>query len=113
VVETIGALKDWYGDWHLAVGRCQQPKKWTQGDNGSQQKLAATHRCMTRHAWTAQHKELSHKGPTVEKRQWKYQTRVDFVEEKHKGQMFRSRCGAQPECYKCIRDRGLKGPTVS
>jgi hypothetical protein len=29
-VEMIGALKDRPGDWHLAVGRCQQMKKWTQ-----------------------------------------------------------------------------------
>jgi hypothetical protein len=35
-VETIRALEDRYGDWHLAVGRCRQPKKWTQGDGGFQ-----------------------------------------------------------------------------
>jgi hypothetical protein len=39
-VETFGALKKWYGDWHLAVRRCGQPKKWTKGNGGSQKKLA-------------------------------------------------------------------------
>jgi hypothetical protein len=40
--ETVGALEDRYGDWHLAVGCRQQPKKWTQDNGGSWQKLAAT-----------------------------------------------------------------------
>jgi hypothetical protein len=49
-VETIGAVENRYGDWHLAVGCHRQPKKWTQGDCGSQKKLATTHRGMTCHA---------------------------------------------------------------
>jgi hypothetical protein len=40
-VETIGALKDQYGDRHLAIGRRQQLKKRTQGNGGSQKKSAA------------------------------------------------------------------------
>jgi hypothetical protein len=36
-VETIGALKKRYGDWHLAVGCRRQPTKRTQGDSGSRQ----------------------------------------------------------------------------
>jgi DNA repair exonuclease SbcCD ATPase subunit len=35
VVETVRALEDQYGDWHLDVGHRQQPKKWTQADGGS------------------------------------------------------------------------------
>jgi hypothetical protein len=41
VTDTVGALKDQYGDRHLAVGHRRQPKKRTQGDGGSWQKLAA------------------------------------------------------------------------
>jgi hypothetical protein len=29
MVETIRALEDQYGDWHLAIGRSSQPKKRT------------------------------------------------------------------------------------
>jgi hypothetical protein len=35
VEETVGALKDWYGERHLIVGRRWQPKKRTQGDGVS------------------------------------------------------------------------------
>jgi hypothetical protein len=34
-VKTIRALKDQYGDQHLAMGCHRQPKKWTQGDGRS------------------------------------------------------------------------------
>jgi hypothetical protein len=40
-VKTIGALEDRYGNRHLAVGRRRMPKKRTQGDGVSRQKLAA------------------------------------------------------------------------
>jgi multidrug resistance efflux pump len=40
VLETFGALKEWYGDWHLAVRRRSQLKKQTQGNGGSWKKLA-------------------------------------------------------------------------
>jgi hypothetical protein len=40
-VETIGAPVDQYGHRHLAVGRRHQPKKRTQRDGGSRQKLVA------------------------------------------------------------------------
>jgi N-acetylglutamate synthase-like GNAT family acetyltransferase len=43
-VETIEAMEDRYGDWHLAVGCHQEPKKGTQGDGGSQKNLATAHR---------------------------------------------------------------------
>jgi hypothetical protein len=33
-VKTIGALEDWYGDWHLAVGRRWQLKKLIQCNGG-------------------------------------------------------------------------------
>jgi hypothetical protein len=46
-VETFGALKEQYKDWHLA-GRCRdQPKKWIQGNGGSWRKLATACRGMT------------------------------------------------------------------
>jgi hypothetical protein len=28
-VKTVRALMEWYGDQHLAIGRCQRLKKWT------------------------------------------------------------------------------------
>jgi hypothetical protein len=52
-VNTFRALKKRHGDRHLAIGRCGQPKKWTQGDGGSWKKLAATCRGMTHHAGMA------------------------------------------------------------
>jgi hypothetical protein len=58
-VETIGALED----QHLAIRRCQQLKKWTQGDGGSQKKLAATRRQMRCCAIPALHKGHGHQGP--------------------------------------------------
>jgi hypothetical protein len=62
-LEIIGALKDRYGDRHLAVGRRRQPKKRTQGDGGSRKKLATACRQMTRLAGRARHKGHGHKGP--------------------------------------------------
>jgi hypothetical protein len=70
-VETIRALEDQYGDWHLAVGHRQQLKKWTQGDGGSWKKMGATCRHITHRAIPAWCKGRDHKGQTVEKRQWK------------------------------------------
>jgi hypothetical protein len=43
-VETARTLKKRHGDQHLAIGRRQQLKKRTQGDGGSQKKLAAARR---------------------------------------------------------------------
>jgi hypothetical protein len=40
-VETVRVLKKRYRDWHLAVRRCGQPKKWTQGNGGSGKVLAS------------------------------------------------------------------------
>jgi hypothetical protein len=40
VVETFGAPKKWYGDWHLPIRCHSQLKKWTQGNGVSQKKLA-------------------------------------------------------------------------
>jgi hypothetical protein len=34
-VVMIGALKEHYGDRHLAIGRRRQLKKWNQGDGGA------------------------------------------------------------------------------
>jgi hypothetical protein len=63
VVKTIGALKDRYGDQHLAVECHQQPKKQTQGNVGSRKKLAAERRWMIRHAVPALLKEHGRQGP--------------------------------------------------
>jgi hypothetical protein len=52
-VEAFRALKKCLGDQHLAIRRRSQPKKWTQANGGSQQKLATTHRRMTHHAGVA------------------------------------------------------------
>jgi L-fucose isomerase-like protein len=61
-VETFGALKDRYGDRHLAVGSRQQLKKRTQGNGGSRKKLVARRR-MTSRAGTARHKGHGRQGP--------------------------------------------------
>jgi hypothetical protein len=67
-VETLGALKDQYGDWHLAAGCHQQPNKWTQGDGESQKKLAAAHRQKTCCTVPARHTRYDHIGLMFEKR---------------------------------------------
>jgi hypothetical protein len=43
---TFGALKERYGDRHLGVGRRQQLRKRTQGDDGSLKELVAARRGM-------------------------------------------------------------------
>jgi hypothetical protein len=81
--ETFGALKEWFRDRHLAVMRCSQLKKWTQGNGGSWKKLATTCRGMTRcaiPAWRTGHYHQgqgkdkavprTHKGQTSRKRHW-------------------------------------------
>jgi hypothetical protein len=62
-VDSVGALEEWDGDRHLAVGRCRQPKKRTQGDGGSRRKLAATRRRMTRQAVPEQCKGYGRQRP--------------------------------------------------
>jgi hypothetical protein len=76
--ETVGATHDRSRD-----RRRLQPKKRIQGDGGSQQKLAAARRRMTRRAVSTWRKGRSHKESTVEKR-------------RRKG----------PECNSRIKDRG-------
>jgi hypothetical protein len=39
IVENFGALKELHGDQHLAIRRCGQPNKWTQGSGESRKKL--------------------------------------------------------------------------
>jgi hypothetical protein len=43
-VKTVRPLKKQHGDWHLAIRHCCQPKKWSQGNDRSQKKLAAASR---------------------------------------------------------------------
>jgi hypothetical protein len=59
-VETIRTLEDQYGNLHLSVGHHQQPKKWTQHDGGSWQKLPAAQGWLTWHAIPAPCKGHSH-----------------------------------------------------
>jgi hypothetical protein len=70
-VQNARALKKWHGDWHLAVRRCSELKKLTQGNGGSRKKLAAKSRGMTHRAGVPWHKGRSYIGPTVKQRQWK------------------------------------------
>jgi hypothetical protein len=41
VVKIVRALKEWYGNRHLAIGCHRQLKKQTQGNGGYRKKLAA------------------------------------------------------------------------
>jgi hypothetical protein len=61
-VQTFGALKEKYGNLHLAVGCRRQLRKRTQDDGGSRKKLAATHRGMIHHAIPARCKGHSCQG---------------------------------------------------
>jgi hypothetical protein len=60
----IRALKERYGDRHLAIERCRQLKKQTQGDDGSWKKLAAACRGMTHWAIPALCEEHGCQGPS-------------------------------------------------
>jgi hypothetical protein len=62
-VKTMGALEDRYRDQSLAVRWCGLPKKRTEDNDGSRQKLAATHGLLTRRAVPALHKRRSCRGP--------------------------------------------------
>jgi hypothetical protein len=98
-VETIRALEDQYRDWHLAIGCCLQLKKWTQGSEGSQKKLATTRMMTYPH---------SYKRPTAKKRRQKKQTKEYVIQGAHKGGIFQKRRRAQLKSSNSIRDRGLK-----
>jgi hypothetical protein len=67
-VKTVGTLKKQHGDWHLAIRCCGQPKKRTQGNDGSRKKLATACRRVTHHAGMIWHKGHCHKRPTGEQR---------------------------------------------
>jgi hypothetical protein len=62
-VKTVRALKERYGDGHLALGHCQHLKEQTHSNGGSSKKFAASHREMIRHAIPASHKGLGCQGP--------------------------------------------------
>jgi hypothetical protein len=97
-VETVGALKDWYGGQHLAVGRCWQSKKWTQGDGGSQKKLATSCRRMIHHDFPARHKGHSRQGPSSD----------TVARGAPKGRKLDRRQQMHLECNKGIKDRGAR-----
>jgi hypothetical protein len=62
-MEAIGALEDRCGDRHLAVRRCGRPKKRTQGDGESRQKLAVACGQLARRTVPALRKGRSRRGP--------------------------------------------------
>jgi hypothetical protein len=97
-VKTVRAQKKLYGDRHLAIGRCRQLRKWTQGDGGSRKKLAAARRGMTHRAIPAWHKGHGHRGPGKD----------IVVQGTQKGRMFRKRCWAKPEWNNSVKEEDLK-----
>jgi hypothetical protein len=62
-VQTVRALRKWYGDWNLAIGGRGKLKKRTQGNGGSKKKLAAACRGMKHCAIPAWHKGHSGQEP--------------------------------------------------
>jgi hypothetical protein len=107
-VEAFRALKKWHGDQHLDIKWGSQPKKWIQGNGGSQQKLAAAHRQMIRHAGVAQHKGHGHTGLTVEQRQQKKWTRENVARGTLKRWTFGKRQQRKQEGINEIRNQGSR-----
>jgi hypothetical protein len=97
-VETFGALKERLRDQHLAVRCCGQLKKWTQGNCGSQKKLAATCRGMTGHAGVVRRKGHSCQGPGKD----------SVVQGTQKERTFGRRYQAKLEGINCIRNQGAR-----
>jgi hypothetical protein len=62
-VVTFGALKDQTGDRCLAIRHHGRPKKWTQGNGGSCQKLALTCGRLSHGAVSAPRKGYGCQGP--------------------------------------------------
>jgi hypothetical protein len=83
-VQPVRALKQQHGDQHLAIGCSRKPKKRTQGNGGSQRKLATAGRGMIHHAGVALCKGRGHTGQLVEQRQQKKQTRENLQGEPQK-----------------------------
>jgi hypothetical protein len=96
-VETVGALEDGYRDQHLAVGRRRQPKKRTQGDGGSRQKLAAARGGLTCRAVPAPRKGRR-QGPG----------KNNVARGVHNGGTLEMRRLKRPECNSEIKDRGAR-----
>jgi hypothetical protein len=88
-VKTLRLRKKRYGDRHLAVGRHRQSKKQTQGNGGSLKKLAVAHRRVTRPTGVARRKGHGHRGPTVEQRRRKTQSRDNIESGTSKGRTVR------------------------
>jgi hypothetical protein len=91
--ETIGVLKDRYGDRRLAVCCRGRQKEWSQGDGESGQMLAATSGRLTSRAFPAPHKGNCRQGPGRDNI-----ARGDAREETTDA----------PECSNRKRDRDLK-----
>jgi hypothetical protein len=102
-VKPFRALKKRHRDWHLAVRRRGQPKKWIQSNGGPRKKLAAACRGMTRHAIPSRRE-----GHTVEQRPRKKRTRGNVLQGTRKGRTFGRRRRAQPEFNNGIRILDLK-----
>jgi hypothetical protein len=97
-METFRALRKWYRDRHLDMGRCGKLKEWTQGDGGSRKTLAAVCRGMTRLAIPAWHKGHGCQEEGKDK----------AVPRTQKGWMLGKRHWAKAQSINGIRIHGLK-----
>jgi hypothetical protein len=97
VGEIYRELEDQYWDKHLAIGYCQQPKKLTQGDGGSQQKLGTARGWLTCHAILASCKGHGRQGPSK-----------DDVQGAPKQWTFVKRHWTKPRRNNCITNRDQK-----
>jgi hypothetical protein len=98
VLETFRALKKRHGNRRLAARHHRQPKKWTQGNDGSRKKLVATRGRLARLAIPARCKGHSLQG----------QGKDTVARETRKGQTFGKRGRAKLEDINEIRIQSLK-----
>jgi hypothetical protein len=97
-VQNCESTKNLYGDRHLTVRRRRQPKKQTQGNGGSQKKLAAARGRLTCRAVPARREGHGRQGPGKD----------SVVQGAQKRRTFGKRRRAEPECNSGIRVRDLK-----
>jgi hypothetical protein len=97
-VETFGALKQQYGDRHLAIRRSGQPKKWTQGNGGYWKKWAAAQGQLTHCVIPAQRNRHCCQEEGKDKAMPRTQ----------KGWKFGKRCRAEPKGSNGIREQDLR-----
>jgi hypothetical protein len=98
-VKSVGGPRKRHGRRNLASGHCRKPKEPTWGNCGSQKKLAAASRKMTRHAGVPWRKVRVVR---------KNQTRDKVSRRTPKGWTFGKKCRLKPESIKGMRTQGLK-----